>query len=696
MTGVNPMTARRPPLSSLPARVRERSPGLAAGLLGGALAAGLGLGSVAVLVMVLWISSPYPDSGPGGALHVAASLWLLAHGAELVRVDTLSGVPAPMGVTPLLLVLLPVWLVRRAARDADGGGAGWAGVVAGYLLVAAGAAWYAAGGALRPSWGWTGVCVPVVVAVAAAAGAWSGAGGFGAGWFGSGRLGSGAVGSGSAGAGVVGSGRLGSRGISSGAVGSGAVGSGSFGSGWFSSRGISSGWFGFGRSGSGGSGSAGSGFGGFLRGNGAGSAGLFRRFGGREPGASAPGAEQSDGAERDVLEWCGVALRAGLAGAGVLLGGGALLVAVSTVLHGGAARGSFLHLTEGWSGRFAVLLLCVALVPNAAVWGASYALGPGFALGAGHPVTPLGSDPAALLPPFPLLAAVPDAGSGGPSTWAAAGVALAGALAVGCFLARAGVAWSWRRTAGGAVAAAVVYAVVMAVAAGVAGGSLGVGALSRFGPVWWQVGGAALVWGVGAGVPVALGVRGWSCRERGAGTVRWWGVRKASGGGESGRDAEGSETGREKGAEAAGREGSGRRWWQRGRTPEPEASESGSEPGAYEDGYEGEGARRRRTRFPSPTGLFRTAKKAPDLSEAAVPRADDPVYASLLEDTSHDTGASGTLFEPYDFLATSPDPAWHDDSAREARWAALREASRPWEEAEAGPETEVPGEKGER
>ncbi|QZZ29719.1 hypothetical protein A7X85_28865 [Streptomyces sp. ST1015] len=236
----------------------------------------------------------------------------------------------------------------------------------------------------------------------------------------------------------------------------------------------------------------------------------------------------------------------------------------------------------------------------------------------------------------------------------------------------------------------------MAVAAGVAGGSLGVGALSRFGPVWWQVGGAALVWGVGAGVPVALGVRGWSCRERGAGTVRWWGVRKASGGGESGRDAEGSETGREKGAEAAGREGSGRRWWQRGRTPEPEASESGSEPGAYEDGYEGEGARRRRTRFPSPTGLFRTAKKAPDLSEAAVPRADDPVYASLLEDTSHDTGASGTLFEPYDFLATSPDPAWHDDSAREARWAALREASRPWEEAEAGPETEVPGEKGER
>ncbi|MFD0335380.1 DUF6350 family protein [Streptomyces erythrogriseus] len=60
---------------------------------------------------------PYPDSGPGGALHVAAALWLLAHGAELVRVDTLSGAPAPMGVPPLLLAVVPVWLLHRAARD---------------------------------------------------------------------------------------------------------------------------------------------------------------------------------------------------------------------------------------------------------------------------------------------------------------------------------------------------------------------------------------------------------------------------------------------------------------------------------------------------------------------------------------------------------------------------------------------------
>ncbi|WP_046249604.1 DUF6350 family protein, partial [Streptomyces sp. MBT28] len=124
MADVMQTTARPAPLSLLRTRWRDRSPGLAAGLLGGAFAAGLGLASCAVLVTVLWVSSPYPDSGPGGALHVAAALWVLAHGAELVRADTLSGTPAPVGVTPLLLLLLPVWLLHRAARDATDPGDG--------------------------------------------------------------------------------------------------------------------------------------------------------------------------------------------------------------------------------------------------------------------------------------------------------------------------------------------------------------------------------------------------------------------------------------------------------------------------------------------------------------------------------------------------------------------------------------------
>ncbi|HZF90907.1 DUF6350 family protein [Streptomyces sp.] len=440
MTGVNRMTDLRPSLSPLITPLRGRSPGLAAGLLNGALAAGLGLGSLTVLVMLLWISSPYPDSGPGGALHVAAALWLLAHGAELVRTDTLSGVPAPVGVTPLLLLLLPAWLLHRAARDAvegepeedEGPVAGartaWAGVVLGYLTVGAGVVLYAAGGALRPSWLWTGVSLPLVAAVAAGAGVWS------------------------------------AYGRPLGAL--------------------------------------------------DGAHGAYRVLA-LLPGAPRflrePGAEARREPGRSRLE---VAARAAAAGTAAYVGGGALLVAVSLVWHGGAARVAFAQLTEGWSGRFAVLLLCLALMPNAAVWGAAYALGPGFALGVGRVTGPLSAAPAPLLPPFPLLAAVPEAGPGTPLHWAAGAVPVAAGVMVGWFVARAEDGWSWGRTALGALLAAGLCAVALAVLAGLAGGPLGAGRLARFGPVWWQTGIAGLLWTAVVGVPVALGARWW--RRRGA------------------------------------------------------------------------------------------------------------------------------------------------------------------------------------
>ncbi|WP_247197250.1 DUF6350 family protein, partial [Streptomyces sp. GESEQ-35] len=354
MAGVIQMTARRSSLSSLPSRLRDRSPGLGASLLGGALAAGLGLGSFAVLVLVLWISSPYPDSGPSGALHIAAALWLLAHGAELIRTDTLSGVPAPVGVTPLLLLALPVLLVHRAARDAaadedeeEGGGRGgapepvvaWAGVVLGYVVVGAAAAVYASGGALRPSWVGVCVCVPLLVAVAAGAGVWTA------------------------------------------------------------------------------------------------HTHPYELINSALPHVPAR-------VRRLILRphfrsRFAAAARAASAGTAVLVGGGALLLAVSLVWHGDAARTSFLQLTEGGSGQFAVLLLCMALVPNAAVWGASYALGPGFTLGVGHVVTPLSSAPAPLLPPFPLLAAVPDTGVGTPVNWVAGVVPVVAGVTVGWFVGRA-------------------------------------------------------------------------------------------------------------------------------------------------------------------------------------------------------------------------------------------------------------------
>lgn len=423
-------------------RFRDRSPGLGAGLFGGAVAAGLGLGSFAVLVMVLWISSPYPDSGPDGALHIAAALWLLAHGAELVRADSLSGAPAPVGVTPLLLLALPAWLLHRAARDATEGpeeeGAAqdappvsaltaWLGVVTGYLAVGGGVALYAAGGGLRPDWTWTAVCVPLLAMAAAGAGVWTAYGR--------------------------------PRGPVSPRVP------------YLLPR-----W-------------------------------VRRRV--LDPGARG----------------CALAAgRAAGAGTAVFVGGGALLVAVSLVGHGGAARASFLQLTEAWSGRIAVLLLCAALIPNAALWGAAYALGPGFTLGAGRVTGPLASDPAPLLPPFPLLSAVPDAGPGTPLTWAVAAVPVAAGLTTAWFTARAACTggegktpWSGGRTAANVCLAAVLCAGALAVSAALAGGPLGSNALAHIGPVWWQTGAATLAWTAAVAVPTALGLRAWRLRKRSKG-----------------------------------------------------------------------------------------------------------------------------------------------------------------------------------
>nr|WP_234048738.1 DUF6350 family protein [Streptomyces liliifuscus] len=445
---------------ALLARWRGRSPGLAASLVGGALAAGLGLAAFTVLVTVLWISSPYPDSGPDGALHVAAGLWLLAHGCELVRTDTLSGVPAPVGVTPLLLVVLPAWLLHRAGRDAADGDeesappavrTAWVGVVAGYLTVGTAAALYASGGALRPSWASVAVWLPLLAVTAAGVGAWTA--------YGRPR------------------GPLPPR--------------------------------------------------------------VRRALRGLPLASfvlSAPGFRLP------------AAVRAASAGAAVLVGGGAVLVGASLVWHGGLARASFLHLTESWSGRFAVLLLALALVPNAAVWGAAYALGPGFVLGAGHAADPLMSSPGPLLPPFPLLAAVPGAGPGTPLNWAAGAVPLAAGVVVAWFTVRAGVpgrkdaeggeakgegsgkgngngtvrvpvaahrgeAWSPGRTAGNAALAALLCGLALTVLAALSGGPLGSDALTDFGPVWWQTGPAAAAWTAVAGVPAALILRTWRLRQ---------------------------------------------------------------------------------------------------------------------------------------------------------------------------------------
>ncbi len=533
------MTERSPMLP--PERTRTLI--LASALLRGAVAAGLGLGSLAVLVTVLWISSPYPDSGPGGALRTAAGIWLLAHGAELLRPDTLSGVPAPVGVVPLLLVAGPVWLAHRAARDAaeqDEAGrrpsqAGvFCAVTAGYLLVVAGAAAYARGGSLRVVPETLAFPVALVVAGAAAAGVWTAAG---------------------------------------------------------------------------------------------------RPFG---PLPSwAPLVLQEAMARTLFRDRAEAVCRAAATGAAALLGGGALVVAVALGRNAAAAQESFLVLSGDWSGRTVVLLLAVALVPNAALWGAAYGLGPGFALGTGATATPLGLSGTPAVPDFPLLAAVPEPGAATPLKWAACAVPVVAALAVAWCVLRVAApadgprarAWSPRETALTTGLAALGCGALMALLTAAAGGPLGTGALGAFGPVGWLAGPAALAWTAIVGVPAALLVRLWRLREPG------WAWR---------RDVP-EET---------------------GKTPE----EAGERKG-----------KRKRAKKAAPVEPKRAAA-------SAAPVTPEPVTAPDGDAMDDDDDAG---FEPYDFLPTDPwhehekdrhekdlhGKDWHGKDEREARWASLKQGS---------------------
>ncbi|WP_327335017.1 DUF6350 family protein [Streptomyces anulatus] len=548
------MTQRSPKATA----ERNRTLDLASALVRGAVAAGLGLGSLTVLVMVLWISSPYPDSGPGGVLRAAAGVWLLAHGAGLVRPDTLSGVPAPVSMVPLLLVLGPVWLAHRAARDAAEPEEGRPGpsragafcaVTAGYLLVVAGAAACARGGSLRPDPDTLVFPVALVVAGAAAAGVWTAAG---------------------------------------------------------------------------------------------------RPFG---PLPSwSPLVLQEAIARTLFRDRAEAACRSAAAGVTVLLGGGALLVAVALGRNAGAAQDAFLGLAGDWSGRFAVLLLAASLVPNAALWGAAYGLGPGFSLGTGATATPLGLDGTPAVPHFPLLAAVPDQGPGSLLNGAAPAVPVAAALAVAWFTARRAApadapraqAWSTRETVRVTLLAALGCAAGTALLTAVAGGPLGTGALREFGPVWWLAGPAALVWTSGIGVPAALLLRLWRLRTPGWAWRR--DVPEADEPPATARAAAAVEAEAEEKAEAEAVIGRRRRWWApwRGR---------GAAAGAAGDAAPGGNAAPAASSLPAPG-------TAPDAAPGALVGAG--------------AGRGDAGFEPYDFLPTDP---WHENDFREARWASLKRGS---------------------
>ncbi|MET8573833.1 DUF6350 family protein [Streptomyces sp. NPDC005012] len=422
-TGGGSAAAETPHRTAVRAAIRTAVPLPA--VVAGLAAAGAGIAVLAVPLVLLWMTSPYPDSGPGNALHTTAAVWLLAHGVDLVRTETLTGVPAPIGVAPLLLTVLPVRLLHRAGRAAaegDGRGdapppgpqAAWAGVTAGYLVAGLVAAVYATGGEYRPDWGPSALALPALTAVAALSGVWAGC-------------------------------EQPRRAVD--------------------------------------------------------------RLPGRLPLLLLGHADRG----RRLT----AVVRAAAEGTAVLVAGGALLALVALALRAGDAGYAFGRLADGGLGGATLLLLCLALLPNAAVWGAAYALGPGFVVGRAA-VEPFAvSGPVGALPAFPWLAAVP-AGAPGPVAWALAAVPVAAGVTIGVRTGRraaaGAVAWPWPRTVVLAAAACVLCGAALGALAALASGPLGTGALAAFGPLWWQAAVAATVWVLPAALPAALVTR-WTRRR---------------------------------------------------------------------------------------------------------------------------------------------------------------------------------------
>jgi hypothetical protein len=205
-------------------------------------------------------------------------------------------------------------------------------------------------------------------------------------------------------------------------------------------------------------------------------------------------------------DWARRGLRAAAAGLAMYVGAGAVLVAVSLVLHHDQATMLSRQVGGGWSG-VPILLLGVLAAPNAAIAGASYLAGPGFAVGTGSGVS-LGSTVHGTLPAFPVLAAVPS-GPAGTAAWL---LVAATPVAAGVALTRvAYAAPGWRarwQVAGGAVPVGMAGALVLAWQGG---GAIGSGRLNAVGASPWQFSlavGAGLA-GVAAGSLGALAALEW-------------------------------------------------------------------------------------------------------------------------------------------------------------------------------------------
>ncbi|RKS76225.1 hypothetical protein BZB76_1575 [Actinomadura pelletieri DSM 43383] len=184
----------------------------------------------------------------------------------------------------------------------------------------------------------------------------------------------------------------------------------------------------------------------------------------------------------------------------VLLGSGAVLVGASLAVNIRDADHLYDMLAPGVVGGALLLLVELAFLPNAVIWGMAYAVGPGFSVGSGTSVSPTGVV-LDLVPAFPPLAALPEPGPApAVSLVALAAPFLAGAVggvltirSMPSPVSEGAPLWGFMSGAlTGAVAALLTV---------LSGGPLGDGRMATMGPSAWQVGLlAALEVGISAAI----------------------------------------------------------------------------------------------------------------------------------------------------------------------------------------------------
>lgn len=189
-----------------------------------------------------------------------------------------------------------------------------------------------------------------------------------------------------------------------------------------------------------------------------------------------------------------VVLRAGAVGAAALVGFGAVAATVSLMSHIDDAVTMAQSLAGGIGGGLGLLALGVAYVPVVAMWGTAYVMGAGVLVGPAVTISPFVAVTAPTqLPPFPLLAALPQGAT--PLAWALPLTGVAAGVLAGLVVARRARRESRLVRLALATGTATFAGVLLALAAFLASGSLGDLRLAYLGPLPVTVGvlGAVLI-----------------------------------------------------------------------------------------------------------------------------------------------------------------------------------------------------------